>query len=136
MSVKRTGNDLGGRAAIVGIGATEFSKDSGRSEMSLACEAVVAAKGGCSGRGREVLEGALLGFKGLGRPGAGLAVNYGGPLDRGKFFNRFHADLFAVSELLGGVDGPTVDPDLDLERKGIFRVLFEQPAEHFAFAKA
>lgn len=43
MSVKRTGNDLGGRAAIVGIGATEFSKDSGRSEMSLACEAVAAA---------------------------------------------------------------------------------------------
>ena len=32
-------NRLGGRAAIVGIGATEFSKDSGRSEMSLACEA-------------------------------------------------------------------------------------------------
>ena len=27
----------------MGIGATEFSKDSGRSEMSLACEAVVAA---------------------------------------------------------------------------------------------
>lgn len=43
MSVKRIGNDLGGRAAIVGIGATEFSKDSGRSEMSLACEAVAAA---------------------------------------------------------------------------------------------
>jgi acetyl-CoA acetyltransferase len=36
-------NKLGGQAAIVGIGATEFSKDSGRSEMSLACEAVVAA---------------------------------------------------------------------------------------------
>ena len=36
-------NSLGGKAAIVGIGATEFSKDSGRSEMSLACEAVVAA---------------------------------------------------------------------------------------------
>lgn len=36
-------NFLGGKAAIVGIGATEFSKDSGRSEMSLACEAVVAA---------------------------------------------------------------------------------------------
>lgn len=36
-------NELGGRAAIVGIGATEFSKDSGRSEMSLACEAVLAA---------------------------------------------------------------------------------------------
>lgn len=36
-------NQLGGKAAIVGIGATEFSKDSGRSEMSLACEAVAAA---------------------------------------------------------------------------------------------
>ncbi len=37
------GNNLGGRTAIVGIGATEFSKDSGRSEMSLACESVLAA---------------------------------------------------------------------------------------------
>ncbi|TFH13903.1 MAG: lipid-transfer protein, partial [Acidimicrobiales bacterium] len=36
-------NRLGDRAAIVGIGATEFSKDSGRSEMSLASEAVLAA---------------------------------------------------------------------------------------------
>lgn len=43
MSIARKGNALGGRAAIVGIGATEFSKDSGRSEMSLATEAVVAA---------------------------------------------------------------------------------------------
>jgi acetyl-CoA acetyltransferase len=34
---------LGGKAAIIGIGATEFSKDSGRSEMSLASEAVAAA---------------------------------------------------------------------------------------------
>ncbi|MFJ9612545.1 lipid-transfer protein [Streptomyces noursei] len=34
---------LGGRAAIVGIGATEFSKDSGRSELKLAVEAVHAA---------------------------------------------------------------------------------------------
>jgi acetyl-CoA acetyltransferase len=34
---------LSGRAAIVGIGATEFSKDSGRSELQLACEAVLAA---------------------------------------------------------------------------------------------
>ncbi|MER6411660.1 lipid-transfer protein [Streptomyces humidus] len=34
---------LGGRAAIVGIGATEFSKDSGRSELRLAAEAVRAA---------------------------------------------------------------------------------------------
>ncbi|MFF4099803.1 lipid-transfer protein [Streptomyces sp. NPDC001903] len=34
---------LGGRAAIAGIGATEFSKDSGRSELRLAVEAVHAA---------------------------------------------------------------------------------------------
>ncbi|MFM7755442.1 MAG: lipid-transfer protein [Actinomycetota bacterium] len=43
MSIRQPGNALGGRAAIAGIGATEFSKDSGRSEMSLACEAVSAA---------------------------------------------------------------------------------------------
>lgn len=34
---------LAGRAAIVGIGATDFSKDSGRSELRLAAEAVTAA---------------------------------------------------------------------------------------------
>jgi acetyl-CoA acetyltransferase len=34
---------IGGRAAVVGIGATEFSKDSGRSELRLAVEAVRAA---------------------------------------------------------------------------------------------
>lgn len=39
----RTRDRLGGRAAIVGIGATEFSKDSGRSELRLAVEAVRAA---------------------------------------------------------------------------------------------
>ncbi|MFE9092630.1 lipid-transfer protein [Streptomyces sp. NPDC007264] len=39
MSV-RTKDALGGRAAIAGIGATEFSKDSGRSELRLAVEAV------------------------------------------------------------------------------------------------
>ncbi|MER6312913.1 lipid-transfer protein [Streptomyces sp. NPDC001581] len=42
MSV-RTRDGLGGRAAIAGIGATEFSKDSGRSELKLAVEAVHAA---------------------------------------------------------------------------------------------
>ncbi|MEU1791237.1 lipid-transfer protein [Streptomyces sparsogenes] len=42
MSVRRA-DTLGGRAAIVGIGATEFSKDSGRSELKLAAEAVRAA---------------------------------------------------------------------------------------------
>jgi acetyl-CoA acetyltransferase len=34
---------LSGKAAIAGIGATEFSKSSGRSELRLACEAVLAA---------------------------------------------------------------------------------------------
>ena len=38
-----TSNLLKDKASIAGIGATEFSKDSGRSEMSLACEAVKAA---------------------------------------------------------------------------------------------
>ncbi|WP_327258991.1 lipid-transfer protein [Streptomyces sp. NBC_01240] len=39
----RGADSLGGRAAVVGIGATEFSKDSGRSELKLAVEAVRAA---------------------------------------------------------------------------------------------
>ena len=38
-----TRNGLSGKAAITGIGATEFSKDSGRSELRLAAEAVRAA---------------------------------------------------------------------------------------------
>lgn len=42
MSVRKR-DGLGGRAAIVGIGATEFSKDSGRSELRLAVDAVRAA---------------------------------------------------------------------------------------------
>ncbi|MBT2440048.1 lipid-transfer protein [Streptomyces sp. ISL-36] len=39
----RGADGLGGRAAVAGIGATEFSKDSGRSELKLAVEAVHAA---------------------------------------------------------------------------------------------
>lgn len=42
MSVRRA-DSLGGKAAVAGIGATEFSKDSGRSELKLAVEAVHAA---------------------------------------------------------------------------------------------
>jgi acetyl-CoA acetyltransferase len=38
-----TATGLGDRVAIAGIGATEFSKNSGRSELRLACEAVLAA---------------------------------------------------------------------------------------------
>ena len=36
-------SSLSGKAAIAGIGQTEFSKESGRSELQLACEAVKAA---------------------------------------------------------------------------------------------
>ncbi|MFC8778463.1 lipid-transfer protein [Streptomyces nigra] len=39
----RVRDPLSGRAAVAGIGATEFSKDSGRSELRLAVEAVRAA---------------------------------------------------------------------------------------------
>ncbi|MFF8275647.1 lipid-transfer protein [Streptomyces lateritius] len=42
MSFRRA-DGLAGRAAVAGIGATEFSKDSGRSELKLAVEAVHAA---------------------------------------------------------------------------------------------
>src|SRR4029077_20804624 len=35
--------ELSGKAAIVGIGATDFSKNSGRSELRLAAEAVLDA---------------------------------------------------------------------------------------------
>jgi len=38
-----TDRTISGKAAIAGIGATEFSKFSGRSELQLACEAVLAA---------------------------------------------------------------------------------------------
>ncbi|BBY61602.1 lipid-transfer protein [Mycolicibacterium sarraceniae] len=41
MTASATG--FSGRAAIAGIGATEFSKDSGRSEWRLACESVLNA---------------------------------------------------------------------------------------------
>ena len=36
-------NDIGNKAAIAGIGATEFSKNSGRSELRLAVECVTEA---------------------------------------------------------------------------------------------
>ncbi|HET7194217.1 MAG TPA: lipid-transfer protein, partial [Nocardioides sp.] len=38
---------LSGKAAVVGIGATEFSKESGRSELQLSVEAVRAALADC-----------------------------------------------------------------------------------------
>ena len=37
--------------AIVGMGATEFSKDSGRSELQMACEAIIEAVEDAGGSG-------------------------------------------------------------------------------------
>ncbi|MBV9721064.1 MAG: lipid-transfer protein, partial [Mycobacterium sp.] len=34
---------IGGKTALAGVGQTEFSKESGRTEMQLACEAVKSA---------------------------------------------------------------------------------------------
>ncbi|HET8604220.1 MAG TPA: lipid-transfer protein [Marmoricola sp.] len=47
-------SSLSGAAAIVGIGATEFSKDSGRSELQLSVEAVKAALADCGLRPGDV----------------------------------------------------------------------------------
>ena len=38
-----TDSSISGRAAIVGLGATEFSKNSGRTELRLAMEATLSA---------------------------------------------------------------------------------------------
>jgi hypothetical protein len=41
-----TERSLSGKAAIAGIGATEFSKESGRSELQLSVEAIRRARAG------------------------------------------------------------------------------------------
>jgi acetyl-CoA acetyltransferase len=43
--VSAPGSSFAGKAAIVGIGQTEFSRHAGRTELQLACEAVTAAVG-------------------------------------------------------------------------------------------
>src|SRR5271167_262435 len=43
--VSAAGSSFAGKAAIVGIGQTEFSRLAGRTELQLACEAVTAALG-------------------------------------------------------------------------------------------
>jgi acetyl-CoA acetyltransferase len=43
--VSAAGSSFAGKAAIVGIGQTEFSRHAGRTELQLACEAVTAALG-------------------------------------------------------------------------------------------
>ena len=49
-----TERTLRGKAAIAGIGATEFSKESGRSELQLSCEAVLDALEDCGLSAKDV----------------------------------------------------------------------------------
>lgn len=79
-------NGLGDRTAIAGIGATEFSKASGRSEMRLAVEAVAAALEDCSVPPAEV--DGMVTFTQDTNPEIQIANNLGiGDL---KFFSRIH----------------------------------------------
>lgn len=79
-------NQLDGKTAIVGIGATEFSKESGRSEMRLACEAVLAALDDCGLTARDV-DGVAL-FTAENNPEIELARTIGIP--HLTFFGRVH----------------------------------------------
>ena len=75
-----------GKAAIAGIGQTEFSKNSGRSELRLACEAVMAALGDAGLTPRDV--DGLATFTMDNNPEIEVARAIGaGPL---RFFSRVH----------------------------------------------
>jgi acetyl-CoA acetyltransferase len=77
---------LGSAAAIAGIGATEFSKDSGRSELQLAVEAVRAAITDAGLQPSDV--DGLVTFSSDGSPETEVARNVGiGDL---SFFSRIH----------------------------------------------
>jgi acetyl-CoA acetyltransferase len=73
-------------AAIVGIGATEFSKRSGRSELQLACEAILAALADCGLRPADV--DGLVTF--VMDPSAEIEVARNLGIDELKFFSRIH----------------------------------------------
>jgi acetyl-CoA acetyltransferase len=78
--------NFAGRAAIAGIGQTEFSKDSGRSELRLACEATLAALADAGLEPRDVDGFAT--FTMDNNPEIELARAIGaGPL---RFFSRVH----------------------------------------------
>ncbi|WP_181773324.1 lipid-transfer protein [Amycolatopsis pittospori] len=77
---------LSGRAAIAGIGATEFSKDSGRSELRLAAEAVSAALAD-AGLSPSDVDG-LVSFTMDGNSEISVARELGIP--ELKFFSRIH----------------------------------------------
>ena len=80
------GNGLKDKAAIVGIGATEFSKDSGRSEMRLAVEAVSAALTDC-GIEPDAVDG-MVTFTADTNPEIEIARNLG--IGELRFFSRIH----------------------------------------------
>jgi acetyl-CoA acetyltransferase len=85
--VSRDGaNGLKDKAAIAGIGATEFSKKSGRSEMRLAVEAVAAAVAD-AGLAPEDVDG-MVTFTADTNPEIEIARNLGIPGLR--FFSRIH----------------------------------------------
>jgi acetyl-CoA acetyltransferase len=79
-------NRLADQAAIVGIGATEFSKDSGRSEMRLAVEATAAALDD-AGIEPEQVDG-MVTFTMDGNPEIEIARNLG--IGELSFFSRIH----------------------------------------------
>lgn len=79
-------NGLAGKAAIAGIGATEFSKNSGRSELRLAVEAITAALED-AGIDRSEVDG-LSTFTMDNNPEIEVFRNIGGKTL--KFFSRIH----------------------------------------------
>jgi acetyl-CoA acetyltransferase len=79
-------SELANRTAIVGIGATEFSKDSGRSEMSLAVECIAAALDD-AGLAPEDVDG-MAAYTIENNPDAEITRNLGIPGLR--FFGRTH----------------------------------------------
>ncbi|HWW53738.1 MAG TPA: hypothetical protein VNY84_08210, partial [Acidimicrobiales bacterium] len=82
----RLDNGLKDKAAIVGIGATEFSKASGRSEMRLAVEAVAAALADCAIEPDEV--DGMVTFTADTNPEIEIARNLG--IGELRFFSRIH----------------------------------------------
>ncbi|HEY3702499.1 MAG TPA: lipid-transfer protein [Acidimicrobiales bacterium] len=79
-------NRLADEAAIVGIGATEFSKDSGRSEMRLAVEATAAALDDAGIEPAQV--DGMVTFTMDGNPEIEIARNLG--IGELSFFSRIH----------------------------------------------
>src|ERR1700728_3377179 len=85
-----------GRVAISGIGATEFSKESGRSELRLAVEAVDAALTDAGIEPAEV--GGLVTFSSDTNPEINIAQSLG--MGELSFFSRIHYG--------GGAGGGTI----------------------------